>query len=63
MNFMNGKLGVPAGGFPQEFRSRVLKGLAPAIEDGTRPGKNMKPIDFEEEAHLLSERIGVPIYK
>jgi pyruvate carboxylase len=23
----------------------------------------MKSVDFEEEAHLLSERIGVPIYK
>lgn len=41
MNLMNGKLGVPAGGFPEEFRKRVLKGNAPAVADGTRPGKNL----------------------
>jgi pyruvate carboxylase len=40
-----------------------LKGLSPAIEDGTRPGKNMKSVDFEVEALLLSEGNGVRFYK
>lgn len=61
MNFMNGKLGVPAGGFPKEFRSGVLKGQAPLVSDGTRPGTNMPSVDFEEEAKIISERMCLPV--
>jgi len=28
---MNGKLGIPEGGFPEPLRSRVLKGKAPIV--------------------------------
>lgn len=62
MNFMNGKLGVPAGGFPEKFRNGVLKGLPPAVPDGTRPGTSLPSVDFEEEAKILSERMGLPVF-
>jgi len=63
MNFMNGKLGVPAGGFPEDFRQKVLKGQSPTVPDGTRPGVNMISVNFEEEGKIISDRIGVPLTK
>lgn len=39
LDFMNGKLGVPEGGFPEPLRTRVLKGKAPLIKEGERPGQ------------------------
>ena len=46
---MQGYLGVPAGGFPEPFRSRVLKDrrLPNGKEcfDG-RPGEELQPLDF-----------------
>lgn len=59
---MNGKLGVPAGGFPEKFRAGVLKGQSPQVPDGTRPGTNLPSVDFEEEAKIISERMGLPIF-
>jgi pyruvate carboxylase len=38
LDLMNGKLGIPEGGFPEPFRSRVLKGKPPLIKEGERPG-------------------------
>lgn len=58
MSFMNGRLGVPAGGFPEPFRSRVLKGKAPQIPDGSRPGVNMASLDFDLEKKIMTERTG-----
>ena len=58
MNFMNGKLGVPAGGFPEPFRSRVLKGKSPQIPDGSRPGINMAAMDLDLEKKIMTERTG-----
>ena len=59
LNFMNGKIGVPAGGFPEPFRSRVLKGKKPAIPDGSRPGQMMKSVDFDLEKSIMTERSGI----
>ena len=56
---MNGRLGVPAGGFPEPFRSRVLKGKPPQIPDGERPGTNMPSMDFELEKTIMTERTGM----
>lgn len=39
VEFMQGMIGQPAGGFPEPFRSRVLKGL-PVVEG--RPGASME---------------------
>jgi len=59
LSFMNGRLGVPAGGFPEPFRSRVLKGKPPQIPDGERPGTNMVSMDFELEKKIMTERTGM----
>lgn len=45
---MNGRIGVPAGGFPEPFRTRVLKGRDPSVPDGSRPGLSIPEVDFEE---------------
>jgi len=55
---MNGKLGVPAGGFPEPFRSRVLKGKPPIVPDGSRPGVTMPYYDYEQEKKIMQERTG-----
>jgi len=47
VDYMNGRIGVPAGGFPEPFRSRVLKGNEPSVPDGSRPGVSLEPYDFE----------------
>jgi len=57
---MNGRIGVPAGGFPEPFRTRVLKGKDPSVPDGSRPGLTIPKIDFEAEAVKLTERTGIP---
>lgn len=57
---MNGRIGVPAGGFPEPFRTRVLRGQPPSVPDGKRPGETIAAVDFEAEAQLLTERTGVP---
>lgn len=59
VDFMNGRIGVPSGGFPEEFRKGVLKGKAPAVPDGTRPGESMESYNFEEEKEKLVERTGI----
>ena len=38
LDFMNGKLGVPEGGFPEPLRTKILKGKAPIVKDKERPG-------------------------
>lgn len=57
---MNGRIGVPAGGFPEPFRTRVLKGKPPSVPDGKRPGETIAKINFKEEQEKLTERTGVP---
>ena len=57
---MNGRIGVPAGGFPEPFRTRVLRGEKPSVPDGKRPGETITELDFEAEAKKLTERTGVP---
>lgn len=59
LSFMNGRLGVPAGGFPEPFRSRVLKGKPPQIKDGERPGTQMVSMDFDLEKKIMTERTGM----
>jgi biotin-dependent carboxylase-like uncharacterized protein len=51
VDYLQGSLGVPYGGFPEPFRSRVLKDLLRVNE---RPGLTMKPIDFNEVKKKLS---------
>uniref|UniRef100_A0A3Q1IMG3 pyruvate carboxylase n=1 Tax=Anabas testudineus TaxID=64144 RepID=A0A3Q1IMG3_ANATE len=44
VEFLQGYIGIPHGGFPEPFRSKVLKSL-PRI-DG-RPGASLPPMDFK----------------
>lgn len=55
VEFMQGYLGIPHGGFPEPFRTRVLKGLNKI--DG-RPGESMPPMDMDKLKADLIERHG-----
>ncbi|XP_062867716.1 pyruvate carboxylase a [Trichomycterus rosablanca] len=44
VEFLQGHIGIPHGGFPEPFRSKVLKSL-PRIEG--RPGASLPPMDFQ----------------
>ncbi|XP_069015393.1 pyruvate carboxylase, mitochondrial [Embiotoca jacksoni] len=44
VEFLQGYIGIPHGGFPEPFRSTVLKSL-PRIEG--RPGASLPPMDFK----------------
>ncbi len=54
VEFFEGRLGQPPGGFPKVLQERVLKGRPPLTE---RPGANLPPADFaaarEKAAALL----------
>ena len=49
ISFMNGRIGIPSGGFPEPFRTRVLKGKTPEVPEGKRPGEMLPPLDFKKE--------------
>jgi len=55
IEFLQGKIGQPYGGFPEPFRSQVLKDL-PTISD--RPGSDMEPFDFDAAKTSLVEEFG-----
>lgn len=55
VEFMQGYLGIPHGGFPEPLRSKILKGL-PRIEG--RPGASMAPMDLDKMKVDLSEAYG-----
>jgi len=59
VEFLQGYLGEPYGGFPEPLRTKVIKDL-PRIEG--RPGENMEPYDFEAAKAALSKKLGgIPI--
>jgi len=57
---MNGSLGVPAGGFTEPLRSRILKGKPPTTPDGQRTGQSLPEPNFELQKEEMSERTGKP---
>ena len=52
VDFLQGNIGQPYGGFPEPFRSKVLKDM-PRIEG--RPGASMEPLDFTKLEHELKQ--------
>ncbi|TDG42871.1 hypothetical protein AWZ03_010691 [Drosophila navojoa] len=49
--YLQGYMGIPHGGFPEPFRSDVLKDM-PRIDE--RPGSKLEPLDFDKlKAELL----------
>ncbi len=45
VEFLQGAIGIPHGGFPEPFRSHVLKDM-PRVEG--RPGASLPPLDFDK---------------
>lgn len=52
VEFLQGAIGIPYQGFPEPFRSRVLKNM-PRIEG--RPGASLPPLDFDKLKEELKE--------
>ncbi|KAK2827106.1 hypothetical protein Q7C36_018032 [Tachysurus vachellii] len=55
VEFLQGHIGIPHGGFPEPFRSKVLKSL-PRIEG--RPGASLPAMDFKGLEKQLRETHG-----
>jgi len=55
VEFFQGYLGQPYGGFPEPLRSHVIRDK-PRID--TRPGLGMKPLDFKKIKRELKEKYG-----
>jgi pyruvate carboxylase len=57
VEFFQGRLGQPPGGFPPQLQSRVLKGRPALIE---RPGANLPPADLPAASERVSALVGRP---
>ncbi|WP_307257195.1 pyruvate carboxylase [Oikeobacillus pervagus] len=58
IEFFEGYLGQPYGGFPEKLQKVILKGRNPI---SVRPGELMEDVDFEELEKQLTEEIGQPV--
>lgn len=52
VEFFQGAIGIPHGGFPEPLRSRILKDM-PRIEG--RPGASLPPLDFDQLTAEITE--------
>lgn len=57
VEFFEGKLGQPVGGFPKDLQKRVLKGRKPMQG---RPGATLPPADFDATRQKLAQERGKP---
>jgi pyruvate carboxylase len=57
VEFFEGRLGQPPGGFPQELQKRVLKGRKPLTD---RPGADQPPADIPAAREKASAFLGRP---
>src|SRR5262249_38012888 len=55
VEFFEGRLGPPPGGFPEKLQKRVLRGRKP-IEG--RPGASLPPADFDKARQAVQKQIG-----
>lgn len=55
VQYFQGQLGHPPGGFPEDLRAAVLKGL-PVVQG--RPSDGMAPFDFDKAALHVADRTG-----
>ncbi|WP_077211395.1 pyruvate carboxylase [Bacillus dakarensis] len=58
VEFFEGYLGQPVGGFPEELQKVILKGKQPIT---VRPGELMEDVDFKAIEKELFEELGRPI--
>lgn len=56
LDFMEGLMGTPYGGFPEPLRSNMLEGKRTKLT--SRPGLNLPPINFDEIRQDLVSRFG-----
>eukprot|EP00002_Diphylleia_rotans_P040171 TRINITY_DN9477_c0_g1_i1.p1 TRINITY_DN9477_c0_g1~~TRINITY_DN9477_c0_g1_i1.p1 ORF type:complete len:1181 (+),score=239.12 TRINITY_DN9477_c0_g1_i1:42-3584(+) len=59
VEFLEGNLGQPYGGFPEPLRSRVVKSSARVMNG--RPGADMEPFNFEGLQEQLTTKYGEPM--
>jgi pyruvate carboxylase len=57
VEFFEGRLGQPPGGFPRALQERVLKGRAPLSR---RPGANLPPADIDAAKEKATALLGRP---
>ncbi len=55
VEFFEGKLGQPPGGFPADLQARVLRGKPPLTD---RPGATLPPVDLAATATEIESEIG-----
>lgn len=58
VEFFEGRLGQPTGGFPKDVQYRILRG-APAFTE--RPGANLPPVDLDKIKKEVEARIFRPL--
>ncbi|MFP7413637.1 pyruvate carboxylase [Priestia filamentosa] len=58
VEFFEGYLGQPHGGFPKELQRIILKGREPIT---VRPGELLKPADFKEIRDTLFHKLNRPV--
>jgi pyruvate carboxylase len=58
VEYMQGALGQPPGGFPEPLRTQVLRG-APVLRG--RPGRSLPPYDWAAARRELEALIGAPV--
>lgn len=56
LDFFQGLMGFPYGGFPEPLRSKVLEGKREKFTE--RPGKTLPPLNFDELRADLEKRFG-----
>jgi len=57
VEYFQGAIGIPPGGFPEPLRTKMLKGRAGKVFDG-RPGASLPPYDFAEAESKLRQTFG-----
>ncbi len=55
VEFFEGRLGEPPGGFPEQLQKRVLRGREPMRG---RPGASLPPVDFAATRATLEQQVG-----
>lgn len=58
VEFFEGRLGQPPGGFPEKLQKRILRGRKPLTD---RPGASLPPADFPATRQELERRLGRPV--
>ncbi|KAK9381571.1 carbamoyl-phosphate synthase L chain, ATP binding domain-containing protein [Kockiozyma suomiensis] len=56
LDFLQGMIGQPYGGFPEPLRTNALRGRREKLTE--RPGKSLPPIDFAAVRKMLEEKYG-----